>query len=90
MRILSDRVLISKKPIEKKTESGLIIPDKIASKNEGTVILNGQKVKHIKVGDRIRYVNEAGIEIEYNGEKCLILREGTEPGVQSEIELILN
>ncbi len=84
MKLLSDRILIRKNAIEKKTASGIIVPDEMANKNEGVVVLIGNRVQHIKEGDTVRHKNECGIEIEYLGEKCLLLRES------SEIEAILN
>ena len=88
MKLLSDRILIRKNSVKEKTASGIFVPEKLSNKNEGTVVLVGDKAKHVSIGQVVKYKNKAGTPIEYNGEMCLLLRDGSESSC--EIELILN
>lgn len=68
----SARILF--KPTSKSSNSLIINPNE---KNcDGEVILVGEGVQVLKVGDKVRkFVGSTGTPIEYNGEKCLILFE---------------
>ena len=77
---IHDFVLI--KPIipETKTASGIIIPDiAIERQFRGTVIEMGGGKKDepmtVKKGDMVMHNKNAGMEIEYNGEKHLLMKE---------------
>ena len=77
---LADRVLISPKAAEEKTAGGIIIPDTAKEKPlEGTVVAVGEgkskKKMILKKGDKVLYGKYAGTELEYDGEKYLIMRQ---------------
>jgi len=82
---LADRVLV--KPIEKEemTKSGIYIPDTAKEKpQEGEVIAvgpgkmteDGKRIAmDIKVGDTVIYAKYGGMEIKFEDEELIILRE---------------
>lgn len=77
---IHDLVLI--KPIEPETQtaSGIIIPDAAIEKQcRGTIIAMGDGKKDepmtVKKGDLVLYKKSAGMEVEYNGELHLIMKE---------------
>lgn len=77
---LADRLLVRPIPLESVTKSGIIIPETVKEKpQKGTVIAVGDGKKDepmvIKNGDEVLYYKNAGIEIEIDKEKLLILRE---------------
>lgn len=76
---LADRVLITPAPAEEKI-GGIIIPDTAKEKPlQGTVVAVGEGKKDeemvLKAGDNVLYGKYAGQEIEYKGEKYLIMRQ---------------
>lgn len=72
MRLLSDRVLV--RLVENKSGNGLYLGSMEEKRYE--VVLVGDDVKHVSVGDIIRsYKFSSGVEIEYNGSVCTIFRE---------------
>ena len=77
---LADRVLVQPAAAEEKTLSGIIIPDTAKEKPlKGTVIAvgNGTKDEEMIVaeGNTVLYGKYAGTEIEWEGEKYLIMRQ---------------
>lgn len=77
---LADRVIITPDAAETKTVSGLIIPDTAKEKPlQGTVVAVGEGKKDeamiLKEGDKVLYGKYAGTEIEYEGEKYLVMRQ---------------
>ena len=77
---LSDRVLIRPAEAETKTAGGIIIPDTAKEKplkGEVVAIGNGTKDEEmiLKVGDVVLYGKYSGTELEYEGEKYLIMRQ---------------
>ncbi len=77
---LADRVLIKPAPAEEKTIGGIIIPDSAKEKPlKGEVIACGQGTKDeamiVKTGDTVLYGKYAGQEIEFEGEKYLMMRQ---------------
>ena len=77
---LSDRVLIAPAAAEEKTVGGIIIPDTAKEKPlKGQVIAVGNGTKDeamvLKVGDTVLYGKYAGTELEFEGEKYLIMRQ---------------
>jgi len=85
MKLLNNRILV--KPVEKqenKTESGIFLGLNNKTENDFEVLIIGDKVENIKVGDIVRkYKYSSGIPIEYNKQKCIILCEN------SDIEFVL-
>ena len=77
---LADRVLIKPAAPEEKTVGGIIIPDSAKEKPlKGEVMAVGHGTKDeemvLKVGDQVLYGKYAGTEIEYDGEKYLMMRQ---------------
>ena len=76
---LADRVLVLPAPAEEKV-GGIIIPDTAKEKPQrGRIIAVGQGSKDetmvLKENDIILYGKYAGTELEYEGEKYLIMRQ---------------
>ncbi len=77
---LSDRVLIEPAEAEDVTVGGIIIPDSAKEKPlKGTVKAVGPGTKDeemiVKVGDTVLYGKYAGTELEFDGEKYLMMRQ---------------
>ena len=77
---LADRVLIRPVAAEEKTIGGIIIPDSAKEKPlRGEVIAVGNGTKDeamvLNAGDQVLYGKYAGTELEYEGEKFLIMRQ---------------
>lgn len=77
---LADRVLVKPSQAEQKTASGIIIPDSAKEKPlKGEVIATGKGTKDeemaVAVGDSVLYGKYAGTELEWEGEKYLIMRQ---------------
>ena len=85
IRPLHDRVVVKRLEEERKTASGIVIPDTAAEKPDtGEIIAVGNgkiledgKVRplDIKVGDRVLFSKYAGTEIKIEGEEHLMMRE---------------
>ncbi len=80
LKPLADRVLISPAAAEEKTVGGIIIPDTAKEKPlQGSVIAVGEGKSDekmvLKEGDQVLYGKYAGTEIEFEGEKYLIMRQ---------------
>jgi chaperonin GroES len=76
---LGDRVLILPAPAEEKV-GGIIIPDTAKEKPlRGKVIATGKGTKDeemiLKEGDEVLYGKYAGTELEFEGEKYLMMRQ---------------
>ena len=77
---LADRVLIEPAAAEEKTIGGIIIPDTAKEKPlQGKVIAVGNGTKDeemvLKVGDTVLYGKYAGTELEFEGQKFLVMRQ---------------
>ncbi len=77
---LADRVLILPSPAEEVTVAGIIIPDSAKEKPlKGVVVAAGQGTKDeemiLKKDDEVIFGKYAGTEIEFEGEKYLIMRQ---------------
>ena len=77
---LADRVLVKPAAAEEKTVGGIIIPDSAKEKPlRGTVLAVGNGTKDeamvLAEGDTILYGKYAGTELEFDGEKLLIMRQ---------------
>ena len=77
---LADRVLIKPAPAEEKTIGGIIIPDTAKEKPlQGEVLAAGKGTKDeemvLKAGDQVLYGKYAGTEVDFEGEKYLIMRQ---------------
>jgi len=77
---LADRVIIKALPMEEKTKSGIIMPEK---PQEGEIVAVGpgkmekgvRVALDVKAGDRVIYSKYAGTEVKYDGQEYLILKE---------------
>jgi chaperonin GroES len=91
IRPLHDRVLVRRMEEERKTASGIVIPDTAAEKpDQGEVIAIGKgkilengKVQplDIKVGDRILFGKYSGQSVKVKGDELLVMREEDIMGV---------
>ena len=77
---LADRVLVQPAAAEEKTIGGIIIPDSAKEKPlRGTVLAVGNGTKDepmiLKEGDQVLYGKYAGTELEFEGEKYLIIKQ---------------
>ena len=77
---LADRVLVRPVAAEEKTIGGIIIPDSAKEKPlHGEVIAVGNGTKDeamvLSAGDQVLYGKYAGTELEFDGEKFLIMRQ---------------
>lgn len=77
---LADRVLVLPAPAEEKTIGGIIIPETAKEKPlRGKVVAVGNGTKDeemvIKLNDEVLYGKYSGTELEYEGEKYLIMRQ---------------
>jgi chaperonin GroES len=88
---LHDRVIVKRLEEERKTASGIVIPDTAAEKpDQGEVMAVGpgkrdDNGKHIaldvKVGDKVLFGKYAGQTVKVQGEELLVMREEDIMGV---------
>ena len=91
IRPLHDRVIVKRLEEERKTASGIVIPDNAAEKpDQGQILAVGpgkrdENGKHIaldvKVGDRVLFGKYAGQTVKVDGEELLVMREEDIMGV---------
>lgn len=91
IRPLHDRVIVKRLEEERKTASGIVIPDTAAEKpDQGEIIAAGpgkrdENGKHIaldvKVGDKVLFGKYAGQTVKVAGEELLVMREEDIMGV---------
>ena len=91
IRPLSDRILVKRLEEERKTASGIVIPDTATEKpDQGEVlavgngkILEDGKVRplEVKKGDKVLFGKYAGQTVKVKGEELLVIREEDVMGV---------
>jgi chaperonin GroES len=91
IRPLHDRVIVKRLDNERKTASGIVIPDNVAEKpDQGEVVAvgPGKRDDHgklitvdLKVGDRVLFGKYAGQAVKVEGEELLVMREEDIMGV---------
>ena len=91
IRPLHDRVIVKRLEEERKTASGIVIPDAAAEKpDQGQILAVGpgkrdENGKHValdvKVGDRILFGKYAGQTVKVDGDEVLVMREEDIMGV---------
>jgi chaperonin GroES len=91
VRLTGDRIVVEHpEDGERKTRAGLLIPATAVPAPKrcvwGEVTLVGPDVRAVKVGDRILYLPQAGLEVELDGRECLLLRERDVQAVSSPAE----
>ncbi len=85
LRPLHDRVIIKRLDNERKTSSGIVIPDSAAEKpDQGEVLAIGDgkvddngKVRPlaVKVGDKVLFGKYSGQTVKVDGDELLVMRE---------------
>lgn len=96
IRPLYDRVVVKRIEQQRKTASGIVIPDTAAEKPEqGEVIAVGngkllqdgsQRELQVKVGDQVLFGKYAGQTVKVDGEELLVMREDDIMGVIEEAQ----
>ncbi len=91
IRPLHDRVIVKRLDNERKTASGIVIPDNAAEKpDQGEVLAvgpgklddSGKRVPvDVKVGDRVLFGKYAGQTVKVEGDELLVMREEDIMGV---------
>ena len=91
LRPLHDRVIVKRLEEERKTASGIVIPDAAAEKpDQGEILAVGKgkilenvevRPMDIKVGDRVLFGKYAGQTVKIDGEELLVMREEDIMGV---------
>ena len=91
IRPLHDRVIVKRLEEERKTASGIVIPDAATEKpDQGEVLAvgpgkrddNGKQVAlDVKVGDRVLFGKYAGQAVKVDGQEVLVMREEDIMGV---------
>jgi chaperonin GroES len=91
IRPLHDRVIVKRLDEEKKTASGIVIPDTAAEKpDQGEVMSVGRGKRSdegelvpldVKVGDRILFGKYSGQTVTVKGDELLVMREDDILGV---------
>jgi len=85
LRPLHDRVIIKRLDNERKTSSGIVIPENAAEKPDQGEILavgNGKvgddgkvRAMAVKVGDKVLFGKYSGQSVKVDGEELLVMRE---------------
>ncbi|MDX3904786.1 MAG: co-chaperone GroES [Pigmentiphaga sp.] len=85
LRPLHDRVIVKRLDNERKTASGIVIPESAAEKpDQGEVLAVGPGKKtedgkvlpvDLKVGDKVLFGKYAGQAVKVDGEELLVIRE---------------
>src|SRR3546814_4738303 len=85
LRPLHDRVIVKRLDNERKTASGIVIPDSAAEKpDQGEVVAVGPGKKtedgkvlpvDLKAGDKVLFGKYAGQAVKVDGEELLVIRE---------------
>jgi chaperonin GroES len=91
IRPLHDRVIVKRLDNERKTSSGIVIPDNAAEKpDQGEVVAVGPGKKDdngklitmdLKVGDRVLFGKYSGQTVKVEGDELLVMREEDVMGV---------
>lgn len=91
IRPLHDRVIVKRLDNERKTSSGIVIPDNAAEKpDQGEIVAigpgkrddNGKLIPiDVKVGDRVLFGKYSGQTVKVDGDELLVMREEDLMGV---------
>jgi chaperonin GroES len=91
IRPLHDRLIVKRLDEERKTASGIVIPDTAAEKPDqgevmaigtGKIMEDGKVVPlDVKVGDRVLFGKYSGQTVKVQGEELLVMREEDIMGV---------
>ena len=90
---LGERILVKRVEEEKKTASGIIIPDnakekpskgEIVAAGKGRVTEDGKILPlEVKIGDKVLFGKWSGTELKFNGEEYLMMKEEDILGVMN-------
>src|SRR5476649_2872670 len=85
IRPLHDRVIVKRIEEERKTASGIVIPDTAAEKpDQGEIVAVGKGKKNddgkvspldVKVGDRVLFGKYSGQTVKIDGQELMVMRE---------------
>ena len=85
IRPLHDRIIVKRLEEERKTASGIVIPDTAAEKPDQGEVLAVGPGKHdedgdriamsVKVGDRVLFGKYSGQTVKVNGDELLVMKE---------------
>ncbi|TCV84149.1 co-chaperone GroES [Sulfurirhabdus autotrophica] len=91
IRPLHDRVIVRRLEEERKTASGIVIPDSATEKpdqgeilavGKGKILENGEvRALDVKVGDKVLFGKYSGQAVKVDGEELLVMREEDIMGV---------
>jgi chaperonin GroES len=91
IRPLHDRIIVKRVEEERKTASGIVIPDTAAEKpDQGEVLAVGTgkiledgsvRALQVKVGDKVLFGKYSGQTVKVHGEEVLVMREEDVMGV---------
>ena len=91
IRPLNDRIIVKRLEEERKTASGIVIPDTAAEKpdtGEVMAVGNGKKTEDgkvipldVKVGDKVLFGKYSGQTVKVKGEEWLVIREEDVMGI---------
>ncbi len=91
IRPLHDRVIVKRLEEERKTTSGIVIPDTAAEKpDQGEIVAIGKgkvledgsvRALDVKVGDRVLFGKYSGQTVKVHGDELLVMREEDIMGV---------
>ena len=91
IRPIHDRVIVKRLEEERKTPSGIVIPDTAAEKpDQGEIVAIGKGKKDdngklipvdLKVGDRVLFGKYSGQTVKVKGDELLVMREEDIMGV---------
>jgi chaperonin GroES len=91
IRPLHDRVIVKRLEEDRKTKSGILIPDSAAEKpDQGKIISVGKgkvgddgkiRALEVKVGDKVLFGKYSGQSVKVMGEELLVMREEDIMGV---------
>jgi chaperonin GroES len=89
LRLTADRVLVRvPDDSERKSKGGLLIPATAATPLRrcvwSEVVLVGPEARNVKVGDRVLFIPQTGLEADVEGEVFLLLRERDIQGIFSD------
>ena len=91
IRPLHDRVIVKRMEEERKTASGIVIPDAATEKpDQGEIVAVGNgkmgddgklHQMNVKVGDRVMFGKYSGSSVKMDGDELLVMREEDIMGV---------
>jgi len=89
IRLTADRILVRvPEESERKSKGGLLIPATAATPLKrcvwSVVVLIGPETRNVKVGDRVLFIPQTGLEVDVEGDLFLLLRERDIQAVGSE------